>query len=229
MRGVMKDFADHVKFATIAKGVSTNSSLSQAFDMDDEGNLYVAWSETGDGDRRGGIWYSSSGDQGRTWKKPVRVDTNKNTDIWPWVAVGDSGKVAISWLQNSTKIPGNDAEEAPEDSGWSVMVGHTHNGLGCGDDPRVAGFKVTKASSRPVHMGTICQGGTLCQAFAIDRRLGDYFADEIDSRGGHTCRSPTRAGGVGGAAPRHTTNRRHPVHITGSPRGPAGPHRQGRR
>jgi hypothetical protein len=183
MRGVMSDFADHVKFATIAKGVSTNSSLSQAFDIDDDGNLYVSWSETGDGERPAGIWYSASGDKGRTFSEPARVDTNDKTDIWPWVAVGDSGKVAISWLQNAIAIPGNDAEAAPDEAGWSVMVGHTMDGLGCGDGPEVAGFKVTKASDGPVHKGTICQGGTTCQAFAIDRRLGDYFANEIDAGG----------------------------------------------
>ena len=196
MRGVMSNFKDHVKFATIAKGVSTNSSLSQAFDIDNDGNLYVSWSETGDGERPAGIWYSASGTQGRTWSEPVRVDTGDNTDIWPWVAVGDSGKVSISWLQNSTAIPGNDAEAAPADSGWSVMVAQTLNGLGCGNGPEVAGFRVTRASSRPVHMGTICQGGTLCQAQAIDRRLGDYFANEIDSLGRtYVAVSDTRQGG----------------------------------
>ena len=196
IRGVMSNFKDHVKFAKIAEGVDTNSSLSQAFDIDDDGNQYVSWSETGDGQRAGGIWYSSSGDQGRTWSTPVRVDENKNTDIWPWVAVGDSGKVAISWLQNSTAIPDNNAEDAPDDSGWSVMTAYTHNGLGCGDGQRVAGFKVMKASSRPVHKGTICQGGTTCQAFAIDRRLGDYFANEIDSKGRtYIAVSDTRQGG----------------------------------
>lgn len=196
MRGVMSNFKDHVKFATIAKGVSTNSSLSQAFDIDDDGNLYAAWSETGDGERAAGIWYSASGNQGRNWSEPVRVDTNDKTDIWPWVAVGDSGKVAISWLQNAVAIPGNDAEAAPEDAGWSVMVGYTMNGLGCGNGPEVAGFSVSKASSRPVHKGTICQGGTLCQAQAIDRRLGDYFANEIDSQGRtYVAVSDTRQGG----------------------------------
>ena len=196
MRGVMSKFKDHVKFATIAKGVSTNSSLSQAFDIDDNGDLYTAWSETGDGSRPAGIWYSASADEGRTWSDPTRVDTSNKTDIWPWVAVGDAGKVAISWLQNTTKIPDHDAEDAPDDSGWNVMVGHTMNGLGCGNNPKVAGFKVTKASSRPVHKGTICQGGTVCQARLVDRRLGDYFANEIDSLGRtYVSVSDTRQGG----------------------------------
>ena len=196
MRGVMSDFGDHVKFSTIAKGVDTNSSLSQAFDMDDDGNLYISWSETGAGARPAGIWYAASGDQGLTWSEPTRVDKTDKTDIWPWVAVGDSGKVAISWLQNSTKIPDNNAEDAPDDSGWSVMVGHTLDGLGCGAGGKVAGFTVTRASSRPVHKGTICQGGTTCQAQAIDRRLGDYFANEIDGQGRtYVSVSDTRQGG----------------------------------
>ena len=196
MRGVTSDFKSHLKLADIAEGVSTNSSLSQAFDIDDDGNLYVSWSEDGDGARPAGVWYSASGDQGRNWSEPVRVDTNDNTDIWPWVAVGDAGKVSISWLQNSTAIPNNDAEAAPADSGWSVMVAQTLNGLGCGSGPKVGGFKASMASSRPVHMGTICQGGTTCQAFAIDRRLGDYFANEIDSEGRtYVAVSDTRQGG----------------------------------
>jgi hypothetical protein len=240
MRGVNSGFGDHVKFATIAKGVQVNSSLSQAFDIDDDGNLYVAWSETGEGARPGGVWYSASGDKGRTWSVPVRIDPNDKTDIWPWVAVGDSGKVAISWLQNATHIPGNNAENAPDDSGWSVMVGHTLNGLGCAGGAqaaaykaaastpgaKVAGFKVTKASSRPVHMGTICQGGTTCQAMAIDRRLGDYFADEIDSVGhAYVSVSDTRQGGsvalplvirqTGGDRFIAATNRRKPPGHTG--------------
>ena len=205
MRGVNSDFADHVKFATIAKGVDTNSSLSQAFDIDDDGNLYVSWSEQGGGARAAGVWYSASGDKGLTWSVPVRIDTNDNTDIWPWVAVGDSGKVAISWLQNSTKIPGHNAENAPDDTGWSVMVGHTLNGLGCAPgaqaasfkaaaastpSAKVAGFKVTKASSRPVHMGTICQGGTLCRRRPSTAAWATTSPMRSIPRAAPTCRSP---------------------------------------
>ena len=196
MRGTMSNFKKNVKFATIAKGVDVTNSLATVFDIDDEGNLYATWTEKGGGSRPGGTWFSSSANEGRNWSEPVRVDTNNKTDIWPWLAVGDPGKVAVTWLQSAVAIPENNAENAPDDAGWSVMVAQTLNGLGCGNGPEVAGFNVVEASSRPVHMGTVCQGGTVCQARLVDRRLGDYFANEIDSEGRtYVSVSDTRQGG----------------------------------
>jgi hypothetical protein len=206
MRGTTSDFADHVKFSTIAEGVDTLSILAPTFDIDDDGNLYATWDESGAGARKAGIWFSASRDAGQTWLPPVRVDKGNTTDIWPWVAVGDAGRVAVTWLQNTTSIPGHDAEEAPDDSTWNVMVAQTMTGLGCGRakiaststaaPDGLPGFTVTKASSPGVHQGTICQGGTTCQAMAIDRRLGDYFANEIDSEGRtYIAVSDTRKGG----------------------------------
>jgi hypothetical protein len=42
---------------------------------------------------------------------------------------------------------------------------------------------VTVATPAPIHIGTICQGGTTCQATLTDRRLGDYFSVDIDGTG----------------------------------------------
>lgn len=71
----------------------------------------------------------------------------------------------------------------------------TQNGLGCeGSD--VPGFQVTKASSEPVHTGTVCNGGTVCQAELVDRRLGDYFANTVAADGMTVVSvSDTRQGG----------------------------------
>jgi hypothetical protein len=149
--------------------------------MDDDGNLYVTWDESGRGDRPAGIWYSYSTDRGNTWAKPVRVDTDKDTDIWPWLAVGDEGKVAIAWLGADQKLPDHDAETAG-DQKWRVEMAQTLNGLGCGRSDE-AGFRVVTATPKPMHSSTICQGGTACQAMAIDRRLGDFFTIEIDNDG----------------------------------------------
>jgi hypothetical protein len=61
----------------------------------------------------------------------------------------------------------------------------------------VPGFRVVAATPEPVHRGTICQGGTICQAQLVDRRMGDYFTIEIDGEGrmwaGY---SDTRQGGA---------------------------------
>ena len=152
-----------------------------SFDLDSDGNLYITWDESGQGGRPAGVWYSYSTDEGKTWATPTRVDTNNNTDIWPWLAVGDKGKVAVAWLGADQELPNHDAE-TQGDQEWRIFAAQTLNGLGCsGSD--APGFKVVTATPRAVHTSTICQGGTACQAAAIDRRLGDFFTIEIDNSG----------------------------------------------
>src|SRR5207253_2163102 len=70
-----------------------------AFDVDRDGNLYIVWDEGGGNKARpAGIYYSYSTNQGRNWAPAVRIDRDANTDIWPWIAVGDPGRVAIAWF-----------------------------------------------------------------------------------------------------------------------------------
>jgi hypothetical protein len=164
----------------IVSGVSMLSHWP-SFDIDSDGDLYVTWDESGQGDRPGGIWYSYSTDAGKTWETPTRVDTNDRTDIWPWLAVGDDGKVAVAWLGANEELPNHDAE-TEGDQEWRVYVAQTLNGLGCKGSSS-PGFKVTTATPRAVHTSTICQGGTGCQAELVDRRLGDFFTIEIDNSG----------------------------------------------
>ena len=152
-----------------------------SFDIDSSGNLYITWDESGQGGRPAGVWYSYSTDGGKKWAAPTRVDTNSNTDIWPWLAVGDDGKVAVAWLGADQELPNHNAETAG-DQKWRIYMAQTLNGLGCGGSSS-PGFKVTTATPRPVHTSTICQGGTICQAEGVDRRLGDFFTIEIDNSG----------------------------------------------
>ncbi|CAN5240141.1 hypothetical protein BH23ACT9_BH23ACT9_12240 [soil metagenome] len=173
-----------IERSVIASGFSRGTTIGPTMDIDDAGNLYVTWDESGRGQRPAGIYYAASTDQGRTWSPAVRIDTGPQTDIWPWLAVGDEGSVAITWLQNRDDLgtTGTPSERAPASAGWDVMVAQTMTGLGC-TGGGVAGFTVSKASAQPVHFGTVCNGGTLCQATATDRRLGDYFALEVDKAG----------------------------------------------
>ncbi|HVM19219.1 MAG TPA: hypothetical protein VM307_04595 [Egibacteraceae bacterium] len=56
---------------------------------------------------------------------------------------------------------------------------------------------VVQASDKPVHEGTVCTGGTFRQVQLIDRRLGDYFANEIDRDGNtYIAASDTGQGGA---------------------------------
>jgi LPXTG-motif cell wall-anchored protein len=153
-----------------------------AFDLDPSGNLYITWDESGKGgDREAGIYYSRSTDGGRTWATPVRVDRDDHTDIWPWIGVGDDGRVAIAWLGADKKLPNEDAQTAGT-YGWRIIGAVTTTGLGCASSATPS-FSVATATKDPVHTGTICQGGTVCQAQLIDRRLGDYFSVEVDGTG----------------------------------------------
>jgi hypothetical protein len=183
------------ELSTIASGVSMLSHWP-AIDVDSRGNVYVTWDESGNGSRAAGVWYSYSVDSGRTWAKPTRVDTDDHTDIWPWIAVGDAGRVAVAWFGNDHALPNNDAEAAGPADPWNVYVAQTTTGLGClgATSP---GFKVTRATPVPFHVGTICMGGTTCQAQLIDRRLGDYFTIDIDTTGALVAAySDTRQGGA---------------------------------
>jgi hypothetical protein len=180
---------------TIARGVSMLSHWP-AIDVDSAGNVYIAWDESGLGGRDAGIWYSYSTDGGRTWVAPIRVDKDSRTDIWPWIAVGDPGRVAVAWFGNDSELPGHNAELAGPEDGWNVYVGQTILGLGCGKSP-ASGFRVTRATPEPFHVGTVCMGGTICQAQRVDRRLGDYFTIDVDTTGALVAAySDTRQGGA---------------------------------
>jgi hypothetical protein len=180
---------------TIADGVDLLSHWP-AIDVDSAGNVYIVWDEGGNGSREAGVWYSYSTDGARTWAAPARVDPDDHTDIWPWIAVGSPGRVAISWFGNDHRLPGNDAEQAGDADPWNVYVAQTLTGLGC-RTTSAPGFKTTRATPEPFHVGTVCMGGTICQAELVDRRLGDYFTIDIDAKGSVVAAySDTRQGGA---------------------------------
>jgi hypothetical protein len=181
--------------STIAEGVDLLSHWP-AIDVDSAGNVYIVWDEGGDGSREAGVWYSYSKDGGRTWAPATRVDPDDRTDIWPWIAVGSPGRVAISWFGNDHRLPANDAEQASASDPWNVYVAQTLTGLGC-SKASSPGFKTTRATPEPFHVGTVCMGGTICQAQLVDRRLGDYFTIDVDASGAVVAAySDTRQGGA---------------------------------
>jgi hypothetical protein len=180
---------------TVATGVDMLSHWP-AIDVDSAGNIYIVWDEGGNGARAAGVWYSYSKDGGRSWVDPVRVDPDDHTDIWPWIAVGSPGRVAIAWFGNDNHLPGDDAEQAGPNDPWNVYVAQSLTGLGCSTSTS-AGFKVTRATPVPFHVGTVCMGGTICQAQVVDRRLGDYFTIDTDTTGALVAAySDTRQGGA---------------------------------
>ena len=125
------------------------------------------------------------------------MDTDDHDDVWPWISAGAPGQVAITWLQSDFSTDSSRPGEAGgTEAKWDVMVAHSDHAFGCADGG-AAPFTAVTASSEPVHTGTICQHGTVCQTDLTDRRLGDYHSVEVGADGRvHVAVSDTRRGGA---------------------------------
>ena len=178
------------EFNPIAEDVSIASGFV-SYKIDPESNVYIVWHDEGGDARPNGIYFSASPDEGRTWRDPIRVDQDDRTAIWPWLAVGDEGRVALAWLRASAALPDDDPE-TQGDHVWRVVAAGSVDALDRNPD-----FFHTVATPKPVHSGTICNSGTICQAQGVDRRLGDFFTLDIDTTGRAFIGYPdTRQGGA---------------------------------
>jgi hypothetical protein len=179
----------------IADRYDRKTSIGPTLDIDPHGNLWVVWDDDGGNGREPGIWFTYSLDRGMTWAEAERLNQGSDTTFWPWIAAGERGAVAV-WLQHDGEAAGNEPQNATGD--WVVMASQIKR---CerGNSGQVhvsAPGAPVQASFDRVHTGTICTGGTFCQAQAIDRRLGDYFANAIDRDGNvYISVSDTRQGG----------------------------------
>ena len=112
-------------------------------------------------------------DFGKTWSKPMTVAHPGTTVLWPWMTIGDAGKVSVVWYQYD--------RVTDPDCGKGKVYVYDANIFGAdGHHPKV---KTVNAWGRPIHKGGICQGGTTCVATGQDRRLGDYFTNALDPNG----------------------------------------------
>src|SRR5439155_11234719 len=96
-----------------SSGTST-ATVGQDFGpiaIDRGGNLYVTWSQasvdvsTGQVSSSSQIYLSVSTDHGAHWGAPVRVTAatpSLQTNLFPWIAVGDPGRVDIVWYGTPT-------------------------------------------------------------------------------------------------------------------------------
>lgn len=149
--------------------------------IDRAGNLYVVWDQLpfGGGDFR--LFLSTSRDDGSTWTAPVTISTaGLHTNIFPWVAAGDPGRVDLAWYGTSTVDPKpNDGCDGPADADgdWSVYFAQTLDGLA-----RKPTFtSQILASETFIHRGGIASvpGGKFCG----NGVLGDFLQLRIGLQG----------------------------------------------
>jgi hypothetical protein len=121
-----------------------------------------------------------SHDFGKTFSAPVTVAAPQNARaFWPWVVVGDPGKLSIVWYQTDRLV----------DVDCQTSNVFAYDAQVFGADTAHPSITVTKAMQKPVSENSVCQGGTECVAESFDpngskdRRLGDFFTNAIDPRG----------------------------------------------
>jgi hypothetical protein len=113
---------------------------------------------------------------GQTWSQPVTIARPGNARVfWPWIAAGDVGKVSVVWYQTEPQdgLPDLDCQPGHIHVMEDSILNATSGGKGTAVD----------AAGRYVHDGLVCQGGTTCVATGQDRRLGDFFTNNLDARG----------------------------------------------
>lgn len=113
-----------------------------AGDVDDAGNVYAAWAESGPYD----ILVTASTNRGKSWSAPARVNPpDVGTAFLPWLVAGKSGDVAIAWYgTEGSFVPAL----APPKARWHVYAARTSRGTA-----RLPVFEVGRVSETAVHFG----------------------------------------------------------------------------
>jgi hypothetical protein len=131
------------------------------------------------------IWFSHSSDRAQTWSSIVKVNSDRGTHYFPWIAAGSTGRVDFIWLNSADYTP-TDAEQSP----WYATFAQTINGTS--NTPK---FNQTSASSSVMHVGGICTNGIFCTLSGGNRDLADSISIAID-RGGAAALAWTDQGRV---------------------------------
>ena len=160
--------------------------------IDRHGNLYVVWSEanvdsTGNISGSSQIYMAVSADHGAHWGTRVRVSAATpalETNVFPWIAAGDPGRVDIVWYGTPTlgSCPnqpcGSGAIQAP----WSVMMAQSLNAIVNGSPNPSPSFSTTHVSEVSNHFGAICTMGIGCTSGG-DRGLLDFLSVTLGLKG----------------------------------------------
>ncbi|MCU1591989.1 MAG: hypothetical protein JWP11_3245 [Frankiales bacterium] len=144
--------------------------------LDSAGNIYVAWARQEPKDTAVNTYVAASKDHGKTFGKPVRVNTKAiHNANFPWITAGDPGRIAVAFYGTKTK-----ADSTSNPGPWDVYLTQSVDMLSA--HPHVQQVKV---SEHPSHTNPICLSGLGCTAGSgQDRNLGDFFQVDMDPTDG---------------------------------------------
>ena len=135
---------------------------------DAAGNLYLAWSENAPDWTGTRVWLTRSLDRGASWDEPVALTPPSGNAVFPWLAAGSEGRVALAYLRTDALGPPGHTSGP-----WYLHVAQTITGAS--DAPE---WVDVRAAEAPVHAGPICQSGGACLFLGdavSDRTLLDFF------------------------------------------------------
>ncbi|GEM_PF-1681427 len=154
--------------------------------IDDQGGLYAIWSQasvdsTGAVNGPSHIYYSYSGDDGKTWTPEQQVDSGvkTNVDVFPWITAGDPGRIDIVWYGTTQTGKNGPWDPGSQTTDWSPYLTQSLNANGSH-----ASFSTPRpVAQHPNHNGGICTMGLGCTTGG-DRSLADFFQVDHNSSGG---------------------------------------------
>jgi hypothetical protein len=153
-------------------------------------HMWVAWSADG-----GATWDGGGGLIPGSAAQAYEVDPQAaaGTDVFPTIAAGRPGQVAVGWLHTSETeptdaagkfLPGGCAGPGtgnpptyPPACDWNLFAGQSVN---LTRPPAKATFTTTQVTSTPMHVGDICNLGIFCVDPTSNRNLLDFNSETID-------------------------------------------------
>ncbi len=160
--------------------------------IDRSGNLYLTWSQasvdsTGNVSSSSQIYMAVSTDHGAHWGAPVRVTAatpTLQTNLFPWIAAGDPGRVDIVWYGTPTlgSCPSQPCGSSGIQAHWSVMMAQSLNTVVNGAPNARPSFTTSQVSEVSNHFGAICTMGLGCTTGG-DRGLLDFLSVTVGLKG----------------------------------------------
>ena len=161
--------------------------------VDRAGNLYATWSQapvdtsTGLINGSSQIYMAVSTDHGNTWGPPVRITAitpTLKTSLFPWIAVGDPGRVDVVWYGTTTlgSCPAQPCGSSAITGHWGVLMAQTLNAVVNGQPNPNPTFTPTLVSEVSNHYGAICTFGIACTTGG-DRGLLDFLSVTVGLQG----------------------------------------------
>jgi hypothetical protein len=155
-------------------------------------HMWVVWSANG-----GATWDGGGGLIPGSAAQAYQVDPAAvGTDVFPTIAAGRPGQVAVGWLHTGEIEPtdaagkflpggcagpgGGNPSTYPPACEWNLVAGQSVN---LTLSPAQAAFTTTQVTTTPVHVGDICNLGIFCLAPTSNRNLLDFNMEAIDPAG----------------------------------------------